>query len=67
MIKAATIAVRLPVETKDALERMAQDDFRTLSSLIEKILTEAAREKGYLSGPSDLRNEKRGSSEDRDK
>ena len=54
MIKAATIAVRLPTETKQALERMAQDDFRTLSSLIEKLLTEAAREKGYLreTGPS---------------
>jgi hypothetical protein len=48
MTKAATIAVRLPAETKSALEKMAQDDFRTLSSLIEKLLTEAAREEGYL-------------------
>jgi hypothetical protein len=59
MNKSASIAVRLPAETKDALEKMAQDDFRTLSSLIEKLLTEAAREKGYLSESSDLRDARR--------
>jgi len=47
-IKEAMIAVRLPAETKTGLEQMAREDFRTLSSLIEKILTEAARAKGYL-------------------
>jgi hypothetical protein len=48
MIKRATIAVRLPVETRSALEQMAKDDFRTLSSLIEKLLTQAAKKSGYL-------------------
>lgn len=51
MGKDAMLAVRLPAETKAALDRMAKDDFRTLSSLIEKILTEAVRKGGYLSEP----------------
>lgn len=67
MTKAATIAVRLPAETRSALEKMAQDDLRTLSSMIEKLLTEAAREKGYLREPSDLRDGRRRPNKGRDK
>lgn len=46
--KSAILAVRILPETKAALEQMAKDDYRTLSSLIEKLLTEAAKAKGYL-------------------
>jgi hypothetical protein len=35
-------------ETKKAAEKAAKDDFRTVSSLVEKLLVEYLREKGYL-------------------
>ena len=41
-------SVRLPPEVKEAAERAAKDDVRSLSSLIEKLLTEHLKAKGYL-------------------
>lgn len=38
--KTAPVSVRLPPEIKAALERAAKADTRSLSSLIEKILTD---------------------------
>lgn len=38
--KTAPVSVRLPPEVKVALERAAKADTRSLSSLIEKILTD---------------------------
>lgn len=38
--KTAPVSVRLPPEVKAALERAAKADTRSLSSLIEKILTD---------------------------
>jgi hypothetical protein len=40
--------VRLPPEVKSAAEKAAKDDLRSLSSFIEKLLTEHLRKKGYL-------------------
>jgi len=46
--KPVQIGVRLSTETKKAAEKAAKDDFRTVSSLVEKLLVEYLREKGYL-------------------
>jgi|SRR6185437_16308855 len=45
-LKASSVTIRIEPELRAALERMARADVRTLSSLIEKILTEAARKTG---------------------
>jgi hypothetical protein len=39
-----------PLEVKAAAEKAAKDDVRSLSSLVENILTEWLRDEGYLSG-----------------
>ncbi|KAB2752253.1 MULTISPECIES: ribbon-helix-helix protein, CopG family [Brucella] len=49
MQKSLPISFRLPAETKAALEKAAQDDMRSVSSLMEKLVTDWLREKGYLS------------------
>lgn len=48
MAKGNSLGVRVPPETKEALERAAQADMRSMASLIEKILTDWLRERGYL-------------------
>lgn len=48
MTKTPSLGVRVHPETKAALERAAKDDMRSVSSLIEKILVEWLRAKGYL-------------------
>lgn len=48
MAKSPSLGVRIQLETKDALERAAKDDMRSVSSLVEKILTDWLRDKGYL-------------------
>jgi hypothetical protein len=48
MIKTPSLGIRVQPETKAALERAAKDDLRSVSSLIEKILVEWLRAKGYL-------------------
>jgi hypothetical protein len=40
--------IRVQSETRAALERAAKDDVRPVSSLIEKVLVEWLRAKGYL-------------------
>jgi hypothetical protein len=49
--KAATVGIRIEPEIKDALARAADDDRRTVSSLVEKILADWLKERGYLSVP----------------
>lgn len=49
MGKTPSLGVRLQPETKEALERAAKDDLRSVSSLVEKILVLWLREHGYLS------------------
>jgi len=46
--KSLPVSIRLNPETKAALEKAAKDDMRSLSSLLEKILVEWLRKKGYL-------------------
>jgi hypothetical protein len=46
--RAAQVGLRLPPEIKAAAERAAADDHRTLTSLIEKLLADYLRERGYL-------------------
>jgi hypothetical protein len=48
MGKSPSLGVRVQPDTKVALEKAAKDDLRSVSSLIEKVLVEWLREKGYL-------------------
>lgn len=48
MAKTAGISVRLPDATKAAIDKAAADDSRPTASLVEKILNEWLKEKGYL-------------------
>lgn len=48
MGKTPSLGVRLQPATKDALERAAKDDLRSISSLVEKILVLWLRDNGYL-------------------
>ena len=47
--RSSQILVRIQPSLKAAAERAAKDDTRSLSSLIEKLLTDHLRAKGYLS------------------
>ena len=47
-MKSETLGVRIKQETKAALEKAAAEDMRSMSSLIEKILTEWLRDRGLL-------------------
>lgn len=42
------VSFKLSAETKAALERMAQDDERSISSLLVKIITDHLRKRRYL-------------------
>jgi len=46
--KSFPISFRLPEETKLALEKAAKDDSRSVSSLLEKLVSEWLKEQGYL-------------------
>ncbi len=46
--KSLPVSVRLPPEVKSAAEKAAKDDLRSLSSFMEKLLTEHLKVKGYL-------------------
>lgn len=48
MAKTHALSFRVEPEIKEGLERAAQDDTRSLSSMIEKILADWLREHGYL-------------------
>ena len=48
MPKTAAIGVRVDPKIKEAAERAAADDHRSVASLLEKLLTEYLIEKGYL-------------------
>ncbi len=49
MTRSAPISFRIEPELKEALERAAKEDMRSVSSMVEKVLTTWLREKGYLS------------------
>ena len=48
MGKTPSLGVRLHPETKAALEKAAKADMRSVSSMVEKILTEWLREHRFL-------------------
>ena len=48
MAKTHPLGFRVEQDLKEALERAAKEDHRSVSSLVDKVLTEWAREKGYL-------------------
>ena len=48
MTKTSAISVRVPDDVKAAAEKAAQADSRSVASLVEKVLTEWLKAKGYL-------------------
>ena len=46
--KSLPVSVRLPPNVKEALELAAKDDTRSVSSYLEKLLTDHLKAKGYL-------------------
>jgi len=48
MSKGLPISFRLSPEKKEALEKAAEDDSRSVSSMLEKIVSDHLRDKGYL-------------------
>lgn len=46
--KSHPVSVRLPLEVKEATEAAAKADTRSLSSFIEKVLTDHLRQQGFL-------------------
>lgn len=48
MARTASVGLRFLPKVKEAAERAAQDDHRSLASLVERILTEWLEGKGYL-------------------
>lgn len=53
MVKTHPLGFRVEPELKEALERAAKDDMRSVSSMVEKILTVYLRDKGYLKGAAE--------------
>jgi len=48
MSKSSAISVRVTDEVKAAAEQAARDDSRSVASLVEKLLADWLRQKGYL-------------------
>jgi hypothetical protein len=46
--KSIPISFRLPVETKSALEKAAKEDSRSVSSLLDKLVSDWLRDHGYM-------------------
>jgi hypothetical protein len=53
MKRDTSVALRLSGELKSALARAASDDRRSMSAVVEMILTDRLREMGYLSRPTE--------------
>lgn len=47
--KTATINIRMEPELKQLVEKAAADDRRSITTLLEKLLVDYLRERGYLS------------------
>jgi hypothetical protein len=48
MARTANIGLRVEPDLKEAAERAATDDHRSVASLLEKLLTEHLEREGYL-------------------
>lgn len=51
MPRTASIGIRVEPELKELVKKAAEDNRRTVASMIEKILVEYLTEKGYLEKP----------------
>jgi hypothetical protein len=51
MVEKPHVGIRLPSDVKDALTRAAADDGRSVSSLIERIVTPWLKKGGWLEAP----------------
>ncbi|HYD70732.1 ribbon-helix-helix protein, CopG family [Azospirillum sp.] len=51
MRKDAALSFRVPIELKEALERAAKDDERSVSFMVERVLRNWLIENGYLPKP----------------
>jgi len=49
--KSFPISFRLPAETKLALEKAAKEDSRSVSSLLEKMVSDWLKDRAYLPKP----------------
>lgn len=54
------LKIRVSKELREALEAAAEDDERTPSNLVRKILAGSMRKQGYLKVPSKNKPEQRG-------
>ena len=50
----AMLVVRFPQDVKDALQRAAEDDSRSMSSMCLIIIREGLQTRGYLAKPKKL-------------
>jgi hypothetical protein len=50
--KTAALSVRVTPTLKQAVERAAAEDHRTVASLLEKMLTDHMKQGGYLDPPA---------------
>jgi len=48
MAKTSAISVRVPDTTKQAVEKAADEDGRSVASYVERLLTSHLKDKGYL-------------------
>jgi hypothetical protein len=48
MVRSAPLGFRIEPELKAALEKAAEDDGRSVSSFVERVLIAHLRDKGYL-------------------
>jgi len=60
MARTNPLGVRVQPEIKAAVERAAKDDDRSVSSLVERILQEWLRARGYLSEAAEKQRPRRG-------
>jgi hypothetical protein len=48
-VRSLPVSVRLPPHVKAAVAKAAEDDHRSISSLIEKVLVDYLKKRGFLS------------------
>ncbi len=53
MARTASIGIRVEPDLKEAAEKAAKDDHRTVASLIEKVLTKWLEQNGYMQKTSE--------------
>jgi len=58
MDRDSVLNIRLPTDVKDAARRAADDDGRSLSGMVTRIMSEWLSEKGYLNVPRKRRSTK---------